>query len=62
MPVHGAVMVRLCNADAVPAQPGLVHGLAESGECINQIVTALPDRGTGPLRIRPAVVESCVEA
>jgi hypothetical protein len=59
--VHGAVMVRLSNADAIPAQPGLVHRLAESGERINQIITALPDRGTGPLRIS-AVVEGCVKA
>lgn len=59
--MHGAVMVRLCNADAIPAQPGLVHGLAESSERINQVVTALPDSGTGPLRIRSAVVEGWVE-
>ncbi len=46
---HGAVLQR----DAVPARsPVLVHGLAESGECINQIVTVSADRGnSGPLRI-----------
>ncbi|MOA26693.1 hypothetical protein D3C78_1475050 [compost metagenome] len=62
MPVHGAVVMRLSNAHAIPAQPGFVHGFAECGEGINQIVTALPDRFAGPLRIRSAVVERGVEA
>jgi hypothetical protein len=30
MPVHCAVMMWLSNADAIPAQPGFVHGLAKA--------------------------------
>ena len=62
MPVYGAIVMRLGNAHAIPAQTGFVHGFAESGEGIDQIITALPDRFAGPLRIRSAVVQGCVEA
>jgi hypothetical protein len=43
-------MVRLSNADAIPAHPGFVHRFAEC-ERIHQIITALADRFAGPLRI-----------
>ena len=62
VPVHGAVMVWLCNPDAIPAQPGLVHGLAECRERFNQIMTALPDCFAGLLWIGPAVVKGGMEA
>ncbi len=37
------MVLRLCNARRTSAA-SLVRSLAESGECINQIVTALPDK------------------
>ena len=60
--MHGAVMVWLSNADAIPAQPGFVHRLTEGGEHMHQIIAALPDRGTGPFWVWPAVIERCVKA
>ena len=62
MPVHSAIVMRLSNADAIPAQPGFVHSFAECGERIDQIITTLSDRFAGPLRIRSAIVEGGVEA
>ena len=62
VPVYCAVMMWLSNPDAIPAQPSLVHGLAECREGFNQIITALPYRFAGPLRVWPAVVEGGMEA
>ncbi len=55
-------MMWLCNPHAIPAHTGFVHGLAERGKRIDQIITALANRGRGPLRIRPAVAQGGVEA
>lgn len=55
-------MVWLCNAHAIPAKTGFMHGFAECGKRINQIITTLSYSRAGPLRIGPAITEGRMEA
>ena len=57
MPVHGAVMVRLHRADAIPAQAVAVQFLADRRKKrVNQVIAGVAHGGPVPFGIRMTVL------
>ena len=61
MPVHGAVMVRLHRADAIPAKTVAVQFFADRRKKhVNQVIAGVAHGGPVPFGVRMTVLRCCV--